>query len=108
MILLVWMLLLTALSLYPVEGGPNVPGADKLVHAVLYAVTSMLFFSFFIRKFSFRRSLLFAMLVPALYGILLEIVQAQVGREASFWDGMANTVGAAAGALFIGFKRRWR
>jgi len=108
MIIVLWMLLLTALSLYPMKGGPEVPGADKLVHFFLYAVTSMLFFSFFIKKMAFRRALLLSMLVPAIYGILLEFAQAYTGREASFLDGAANTVGAAAGALFIGYKRRWR
>jgi VanZ family protein len=108
MILIVWMLLLTAVSLYPFKGGPSVPGADKVLHAGLYAVTAMLFFSYLIKKFSFRRAIILSLILPVIYGMLMEVAQTYTGREFSFWDGAANTVGAAAGVLFIGFKRRWR
>jgi VanZ family protein len=104
----VWLFFVAVISLYPAGDASRFPHADKALHLVLYALTTALVFSYLIKKTSFRKALVLSAVLPACYGIALELVQQYTGRSMSFWDGAVNTLGAAGAAVFIGMKRRWR
>lgn len=93
MVFLVWMVIVTYLSLTsePVSGMPE--KYDKFGHFLSYLVTSSLFYIVFKKKF--RRLLLYAVLFSVFYGTIMELLQMLVPeRSFSFEDITANTSGA--------------
>lgn len=76
---------------------------DKVRHVLAYAVLGALF----AEAFRARSWLMIAVGVAA-YGGAIELLQGimPVGREASWLDQLANTVGAFAGVLALRFARR--
>jgi VanZ family protein len=69
--------------------------ADKIAHAVAYAILALLFCRA-LRSPTAKALVLTAALCTA-YGILNEMQQSLIpGREASGWDALANTIGASA------------
>jgi VanZ family protein len=104
----VWLALVAVVSLYPLKGPKGPPYADKLFHMVLYAITAALFFSYFIRRYSFRKALVWAVGLSGTYGFAMEALQPLAGRDFSPLDGLSNLLGAALAALYIGHRRGWR
>lgn len=94
-----WTVLTIALSTFPVENvQPNLPDADKLGHAAIYAVLALLCAGAWHRHGSadsaaFERSFAMALV----FGALMEWVQGQVGRDPSLKDWIADGVGALIG-----------
>ncbi|GMU44309.1 MAG: hypothetical protein AMXMBFR25_22950 [Lysobacterales bacterium] len=88
--------MIAALSLLPVRGPDlHLPNADKLHHALAYAVL-MLYFGQLTR----RRALIAAALIG--YGIAIELLQSQMpSRSAELVDLLANLVGMGFGALLL-------
>jgi VanZ family protein len=92
---------------------PDVPHAlyeinDKLLHFLAYFVLGAMAGGAF-RK---RGRVKWAVLGLIAVGAAIELLQAQVGRETSFFDGMANGAGAISGALLARFvldplRERW-
>jgi VanZ family protein len=83
----------------PPGSGVRVPGADKVVHAVLFgllAATARL-------RFGPVRAVLGAVLT---YAVVSELVQALVvaQRHGDLWDLLADVVGAVVGWLLVA---RW-
>lgn len=76
---------------------------DKARHFIAYAVLGVLF----AETFRARSWALVAVWVAA-YGGAIELLQGlmPVGREASWLDQLANTVGAFSGVLALRFARR--
>ncbi len=106
MIVIVWLFFVAAFSFIPFK--TRVPHADKLVHFILYAITGLLFFTYLIKKTSFKNALALSIILPVAYGVIIEVAQRYTGRTPSFADALANAAGAAAAGLFIGMKRKWR
>lgn len=107
--LLSWLFLVTAVSLYPFKQLPSAPGGDKLVHFLMYAVTAALFFGTLIkRKMRFFTVSALSVLIPALWGALIEVVQGHTGRTPDVKDALTNFAGALTAMLLIGYKRKWR
>lgn len=86
--------------------------ADKIVHFCMYFglafVASCNYIYVNRGEISINRLLLGAILIPILYGGLLEILQANFfSREGDWWDFLANTLGAlSAIPLAIWFKNQ--
>ena len=85
---------------------PTFSFADKIMHAVAYALLSLLLCWAFRTSRSpwlCRWAAVLALVVASLYGITDEWHQnwSPGGREADLWDWVADTVGAAAGALAV-------
>ena len=86
---------------------PSLPGLDKLAHAAVYALLAWLA----ARAFATLPWKAYSGLIPwtaalfaALYGLSDEVHQAFVpGRSADFWDLVADTLGAAGGAILYRF-----
>jgi VanZ family protein len=91
----------------PVEA-PSLPGLDKVVHAVLYALLAFLAARAFATLPALKspRVLVWAAAGFAiLYGLSDEVHQAFVpGRSADIWDLAADAAGAVVGAVVY----RWR
>jgi VanZ family protein len=108
-----WALAIPALSLLPPRffhklfrsSSPTVPGTDKVVHAVIYAVlTALLLWAFSPEDRRLNLRLAWnAVVLSILYGLLMEtlqgLTQAALQRSADPLDGLANAAGAIAVAL---------
>ncbi len=82
---------------------PSLPGLDKLAHVVVYALLAWLAaraFATLSRKTQTGWLPWAAAVFAVLYGLSDEVHQSFVpGRSADVWDLVADTVGAAGGAL---------
>lgn len=83
------------------------PGADKVIHALMYLVLSTVFvFDYarymYPRKLSIWQTCL-CPLCAFVYSLLMEALQAMTdaGRTADVWDAVANCLGAVSGFLLI-------
>jgi VanZ family protein len=98
------------LSVYPVKSEMAAGGfADKALHAVIYAITCLLFYST-LRDRAGRWALLLSVLLASGYGFLMEVAQKLTGyRHFSGYDALANFAGAAAAALYVwtGKSYKW-
>ncbi len=114
---LLWAVVITGLSAMPGIQLPefNLLGADKIAHAVVYAVlTGLLLWCFrrLPRQMSLRRAGLLAFGLSVLYGVLMEFMQYAFvpGRFYEIDDMIANTIGATLGwvtaGLLIAFQLR--
>ncbi|MBT3301105.1 MAG: VanZ family protein [Bacteroidetes bacterium] len=106
----VWILIITILSLVPSSGIETIwfdfpIPLDKIVHFGLYAVCSFLLF--YGKRWTSAslvkngKTLLFVVLSVILYSVLLELLQSTnlINRNASFLDIIANILGVSAGIL---------
>jgi VanZ family protein len=81
--------------------------ADKLVHALMYMVFSLVLTAANTRLLK-KYSLLYAIVISIIYGGIMEILQFTLTqtRHAEFWDMGANALGAITGAyLFLLIKK---
>lgn len=89
--------------------GRAVPGADKVVHFVGFAILGMLL-SFWI---ALRRPLTFSIMgvilvAIGLYGIIDELLQIPVGRDCELLDWVADILGASCGVGVMAWVSRTR
>lgn len=106
-----WIAVVFALSSIPDLGPPDVglPMTDKLAHLGEYGILGMLFTRGRAATESRRRSMLLAAIAGAVVGSLDETYQSGTpGREVSALDVVADTVGAACGALVWRLWAAWR
>jgi VanZ family protein len=103
--LLVWLLMVFALSVMPVRmPHPHIAHADKVLHLIIYAVTAALIHVLLLGRQGFfgRWAAPLAVVLATGYGVLMEIAQVRLAsRDMSIEDMAANTVGAAVGAVFV-------
>jgi len=93
-----------ARDLGPLEDVSLVPQQDKLYHFVEYLVLAALIAFALVRtgRWVPLERFLLTVSLSALYGLLLEALQAFVpGRSASALDAVADTLGAIAGAALL-------
>ena len=98
----IWVAVVFGLSSIPNLGPPNIglPMADKLCHLGEYGMLGILFARVQLPGVSRRRALLTGALLGLLIGAIDESYQSGTpGREVSGLDALADTVGAALGAL---------
>ena len=93
-------ILITILSLHPLETLPEVPGSDKTHHIVAYCALA---FPVAFRKYKGWQLLITCL---AFYSGLIELIQPYVNRYADLVDFFANCCGLAIGigAAFIANK----
>ena len=93
-------ILITILTLHPLETFPEVPGSDKTHHIVAYCVLA---FPVAFRKYKGWQLLIICL---ALYSGLIELIQPYVNRYADWVDFFANCCGLSIGigAAFIANK----
>jgi len=86
---------ITALSLWPLETLPAVPGSDKTHHLIAYAV---LMFPAALRKPTHWK--LVGLFFIA-YSGMIELIQPYVNRYGEWLDMAANTAGVLCGLLIV-------
>ncbi|MBT4330520.1 MAG: VanZ family protein [Gammaproteobacteria bacterium] len=82
---------ITALSLWPLENLPSVPGSDKTHHLIAYAA---LMFPAALQK---PENWLLIALSFIAYGGAIELLQPSVNRYGEWLDFAANTIGVICG-----------
>jgi VanZ family protein len=107
--LLIWLLIVLALSVYPFEdAGVSFAYADKVLHFIIYAITGVLLYTVLMERPSLRRrAAILSVVIASGYGLLMEVLQLYVpSREFSLLDAATNALGAVCGMVFIVMKRR--
>lgn len=104
---LAWMLLLFYLSSLPSSSLPQtIPGLDKLVHFVEYALLAALWSWALAPRLAARPVFIASVIISFLYGVADEIHQLFVpGRSFEVGDILANCAGALAGS-WLAMPRR--
>lgn len=95
---------IAALSLLPPQDLPQIPlfpGADKIIHFLMYLVFSLLF-CWALRTEKHYYRLFFIILATIGWGVLMEFIQLEMhaGRSFSWYDVFANSLGVFVGILF--------
>ncbi len=104
----VWVLLITFLSLINPNQVPNlsinIPNKDKIVHFMFYFVFVVLWFNAFAKNYKILATIV---LVAIIYGIVIEGLQGVFAtfRSASFYDVLANAIGALIAMLLLNLKK---
>ncbi len=94
------LLIITTLSLLPLDQLPEVPGTDKTHHFIAYCV---LMFPVALRKPKYWFVIL---IFFAVWSGGIELIQPYVNRYGEWLDMLANTAGLLLGVLFGGLVRR--
>lgn len=93
-IFIILIIAITVLSLLPPKSGLELGKSDKINHFLAYAILS-LNFGFISTKI---RSYFIGIPILLAYGILIEFFQGFVpGRDSSFYDALANSLGVFSG-----------
>ncbi len=103
-----------AISVVPVsgEGKPlffSFPGADKVVHAGIYSILTILLMKDYFLNIHLQVERMVALLLSILvYSIIIEIIQASLTtyRSGELLDIVANLAGVLIGAAFILLYRK--
>lgn len=98
--------LLTTLCLVKLSvPSPNVPGIgfDKVVHFCFYAGLNTLLISTIIahKAKATTKHIIITTLAAIVYGVAIEFIQGQVGRDFDISDIAANSIGAISAAIII-------
>ncbi|GFP25568.1 hypothetical protein HKBW3S25_01048, partial [Candidatus Hakubella thermalkaliphila] len=100
LIFILWIGVITALSLLPVPevGAPE--KSDKIAHFIMYLITCGIFYLTF--RLRIKKIILWAGVSSFAYGLSMELVQAILPyREFSLEDLFANTAGIALMLLYL-------
>lgn len=104
--LVLWMGIITVLSLARISGVPkvDVPNADKYVHSVFYFVlTFCVYYYLSTSPKGLNRKIIYACMLSVIYGIIIEVLQGVLTnyRHPDFKDVLANTFGSMLAGLLI-------
>lgn len=98
LLLLAYMVIIFVISVRPAPAGvPSFWQMDKFLHAVIYGIMALLALRVTARVLPFNasRAKLAGFVISFIFGALMEVVQAFISfREGSFYDCVANGVGA--------------
>lgn len=105
---IIWFVLVLIGSVIPVSGPKTDVPADKVVHFIMYGISSVLLFRIFIKRATVKRAFYLSVAIAAFYGAAMEIIQYFLPyRSFSFADMAANTLGALlACVLYVAGRRR--
>lgn len=93
------------------SGFLKIKGLDKIIHFVLFFAFSALWFLYFKSSTSISLNwlLLLVSATGSLYGLAMEFYQDFfTNRNFSYWDAVADAIGAAAGAAYAKKKPLWK
>lgn len=100
--ILVWLAVVSVLFVMP-RGAvdPPVYWSDKLFHVVVYAVTSVLFYTVLRSRTGAAVAAGISFVLAMAYGLAVEVAQGALGTGVfSGWDLGADAVGALGGTVF--------
>lgn len=93
------------------SGLMKIKGVDKLIHFVLFLLFSLLWSSYLMlsNKMDPKTAILYVILLGSTYGLGMEFYQRYfTNRSFSYWDAVADAVGAIAGAWWAIKKPLWK
>ncbi len=94
-ILIIWLFIILLSSVFPFAPTESGLPLDKIMHFVIYGITSTMFFKVLNHKLSANKALLLAIILSSAYGFFIEILQSYLPwRNFSLGDQVANTLGA--------------
>lgn len=106
-----WALVILALCLMPGKALPEwnwfaLLDLDKLVHAGMFFVLTVLLAQAFVSNASLTRYILWACVISIFYGLSTEFMQGMeaLGRRTDLNDMIANSVGALLAAAYVNWK----
>jgi VanZ family protein len=98
------LVIITILSLLPVNSNLDLGNKDKIGHLIAYftlTTNAMLLKNFYAKK-----NIILSMIIA--YGFTIELLQGFVpGRDTSFIDGIFNSIGVILGLFFAILMRRY-
>lgn len=102
-----YIVVITVLSLVSIDtkANINVDFADKIIHVIIHTINVILLYIVFI-KYKLVKSLLLAIIVSILYGIIIEILQEyiSINRQFDIFDIYANCFGTIIAAIILKLK----
>ncbi|NNK82592.1 MAG: VanZ family protein [Flavobacteriaceae bacterium] len=102
-----YIVVITVLSLVSIDTKTNinVDFADKIIHVIIHTINVILLYIVFL-KFKVAKSLLLAIIVSILYGIIIEILQEYIAinRQFDIFDIYANCFGTIIAAIILKLK----
>jgi VanZ family protein len=104
--LVIWLAVVTIISVVPLERDTlSFQHADKMLHFILYAITSLLFYTYLKESKAIlyrKNAVLFSVLYASAFGLIMEFAQRYTStREFSIIDAAFNILGAIVGVLYI-------
>ena len=103
-VLLTYVTLITVLSLMSIGNLPSLGSKidDKIYHFVAYTIMAFLFYNWF-RRLRVKRAFMYAVIISAIYGIIIEVLQYKLNPDRTFdmLDILANSFGAFFGLWII-------
>jgi VanZ family protein len=104
-IIILWLLIVLFFSVIPVRSPQTNLPTDKIVHFVVYGITSFIFFRVLRLKLSFTKSIILSVIIASSYGFAMEVLQyALPWREFSLLDEMANIIGASSTGIIYSVR----
>lgn len=118
--LLLWLIMVAVVSLMPIsDSTPDIPYADTVFHAIMYAITAALIFNVMVTEASSGMKAVLARMggvaavwlavaLASSYGLLMEGAQDTftAARQFSPGDAAANAAGASAWAVYVLWKAK--
>lgn len=80
---------------------------DKIHHFIAYFGLTVLLY-LYIEKTTLKYKMLYIILIPILYGIIIEVLQGMLAnlRKADFYDVIANTIGVFLAIIAITLRKK--
>src|SRR4030042_2100518 len=92
---LIWLLIISFFSVMPVQGLQAGHPVDKIVHFVIYGITSIIFFRILRTKMLLVKTTVLSIIFASLYGLAMELIQHVLPwRQFSLSDEASNFSGA--------------
>lgn len=115
-ITILFALLIFVLSVIPTDINGDTPsfyfpGMDKIIHALMYGIFTVLVLNQYLQKRPFRALSLLLLLVAVFsYSVLMELVQLYIVeyRSGDWKDAAANLSGIVFASLFVFLVKRFR
>lgn len=102
---LIWLLIILLLSLIPVQGLPAGYPIDKIVHFVIYGITSIILFKILRKRMSLVKTTVFSIGVASFYGLAIELIQHMLPwRKFSLLDEASNFIGALVFSIIYAIR----
>jgi VanZ family protein len=107
-LLIIYVLLLTILSLISIGGVPRLGSSidDKIYHFIAYTIFTILCFNL-LNTPQVKYKISISVVIAIIYGIIIEVLQSVISnsRTSDFYDVVANSLGVVFGVIVIGFFR---
>ncbi len=108
-LILVWLLVILFFSVIPTGEMQTQAESDKIVHFIMYGITSVLLFKFIRIELSITKTLIVSVSLASFYGFAMELLQSVLPwRTFSLLDEVANIGGAFFFGIMYAIRESYR